>query len=138
MQGVVEDRAPRAATNLRCSTIAALVALRCSASRRKCRLVAVVQDGAAGGDADGAAEIAHQVEQPRGQLQPFGGEAAQRQSHRRRHGELLGEAAQRLRDQQFAPAPVMGDRRKVPHAEAEQASPNIISQRRSIRRAQKV
>ncbi len=34
-------------------------------------------------------------------------------------GELLGETAQGLRQQQFTPAPIMGNRRKVPHAEGE-------------------
>ncbi|HEY2111814.1 MAG TPA: hypothetical protein VGH25_08840, partial [Dongiaceae bacterium] len=76
----------------------------------------VVQEGAAGGDADGSAEIAHQIEQPRGQLQAIRCKPAQSEGNRRRHGELLGKAAQRLGQQQLGAAPVMGDGREVPHA----------------------
>ena len=47
---------------------------------------------------------------PEASFSRVGRQAAQRQRHRRRHGELLREAAQRLRQQQFAPAPVVGDR----------------------------
>ena len=79
----------------------------------------VVQDRGAGRDADRAAEVAHQVEQARGELQALGRERAEPERDRRRDRELLREAAQRLGQQQLAPAPVVGDRREEPHAEGE-------------------
>ncbi len=101
------------------SAVPALPAARCMNSEaapgiemlrqpREVQVGAVVEQRAAYGDADGAAEVAHQVEQARGQPQSLRREAAQCQRHRRCHRELLREAAQRLWQQQFAPAPVVG------------------------------
>ena len=70
---------------------------------------AVVEDGGADRDADGAAQVAHQVEQARGQLAAAPARsAAQRQRHDRRHGELLADAAQGLRQQQLVRRPSRG------------------------------
>ncbi len=86
---------------------------------QKMQIGAIVEDRATHGDADSASEIAHQVEQAGCQLQAFGCEAAQGQGHRRRHREQLREAAEGLWQEQLLRAPIMGDRREVPHAQRE-------------------
>ena len=84
---------------------------------------AIVQDGGADRDADGAAEVTHQVEQAGCQPEPFHGQSAQRERDDRRHRELLSHAAQRLRQHQFGAAPVVSDRRELPHRQREASQP---------------
>src|SRR6202035_546648 len=78
---------------------------------------------AADGDADSATQVAHQVEQSGGEFEPLGRETAQRQSDNRRYCELLTKTAQRLRQQQLTPTPVMGNRSESPHTQCEAAKP---------------
>lgn len=83
----------------------------------------IIQDCAAGGDADRAAQISHQVEEAGAELQALGGEDAENQRDSRRDRELLREAAERLREQKFAPASIMRNRRIEQHAESETDEP---------------
>ncbi len=84
---------------------------------------AVVEDGAAGSDADGAAEVAHQVEQAARGAQAVRRKHAERQRHDWGHAELLREAAEGLRHQQLLPAPIVRDRGEQPHRHAEAGEP---------------
>ena len=80
---------------------------------------AIVENRAADRDADRTPEIAHQVEQPGGELQSLRRQAAERQGDDRRQRELLAEAAQRLRQQQLPPTPLVSDGDERPHAQGE-------------------
>ncbi len=89
-------------------------------------------------DADGAAEVAHEVEEAGGGFQAVGGKGAEGEGDDGGDGELLGKTADGLGQEEFAPAQswVMGVKNQRPTVKAER--PNIRSQRRSMRRAQKV
>ena len=104
------------------------------------KIGAIVENRAAGGDADRAAEIAHQVEQAGCQFQSIGRQAAQVKVTVGAHREPSGQDRGKPRgSSQFAPAPIMSDRVKFHYAEsAKQARPTIISQRKSTYRVQKV
>ncbi|MNJ29660.1 hypothetical protein D3C77_242340 [compost metagenome] len=58
---------------------------------------AVVEHGGAGSDTDGTAEVAHQVEQTRCQLQTLRGQGAEGEGDDRRNRHLLGKTADCLR-----------------------------------------
>ena len=66
---------------------------------------AVVEDRAANGDADGAAEIAHRVEQAAGIFQPLRRQAAEAEIDARRHREDLRKATKDLRQKQLVRRP---------------------------------
>src|SRR5882724_11791606 len=62
----------------------------------KVKVGPVVDDRRAGRDPDGAAEVAHHVEQAAGVFQPRGRQAAKAESDGWRYREDLGESAQEL------------------------------------------
>ena len=82
---------------------------------QKMEIRAVIHNRAANGDAYGAAEISHHIEQPAGIFQAIGRETAQPEMHRGRDRENLGKSAQNLRKQQFACAPFMREESEIPH-----------------------
>src|ERR1700691_2083737 len=88
---------------------------------QKMQVGAVIQDCPASCDANGPSEIAHEVEQSRGELEALRRKATQSQGYGRRHGKLLRKAAKRLWQQQLVSTPLMRDRREVPHADREQS-----------------
>src|ERR1700719_1531373 len=75
----------------------------------------VVEDGAAHRNADGAAEVAHHVEETARIFEPLGRQTAETEVHRRRHSEYLWQAAQHLWDPQLVRTPIMGDEAERPH-----------------------
>ena len=79
----------------------------------------VVENGAAHRDADCAAEIAHHVEKAARVFKALRRQAAEAEIYCGRHCEGLREAAQDLRDQQLAAAPVAGDVAVGPHRRLE-------------------
>src|SRR3954468_6606326 len=70
---------------------------------------AIIENGAAGGNTERTAQIAHQIEQSGGQFQPLGSQAPQCQGDSRGNGKLLRESAKGLWQEQLAPTPLVGD-----------------------------
>ena len=72
------------------------------------------------GEAEGAAEIARQVEQAGGVLDALRRQGAERQHARRHHAEHHAEAAHRLSREQLPIGPVLGDRHQLEAGDAEE------------------
>ena len=79
-----------------------------SCRRARCRSIRLSSNGVETGEADRAAEIASQVEQPRAILQPIRRQRAERDIGDRHDRQHHAEAAQHLRHEQLPKIPVLG------------------------------
>src|SRR5262249_17686624 len=82
-----------------------------------------VEDCAADGNADGAAEIPHHVEKSACVFQPLRWQAGEAEVHGWRNRENLWQTSQDLRDQELIRAPVVSNEAVTPHCQPEGRQP---------------
>ena len=87
---------------------------------------AALQDGVDGGEAEGAAEVAGQIEEAGGVLDPLGRQRAEREHVDRDHAEHQRHPAHRLRQEELAEGPVAGDAGEIEARDGEEARPRAI------------